>query len=175
MGSATAKVAILEFSDFQCPYCARFAKEVFPVLKSKYVDGGFVQFSFRHLPLPMHKQAQRAAESSACAAAQGRFWQMHDALFSKPDQTESLEEPGLVASAAATGIDMKAFSLCMVAPPTSQVQDDAKLARSLGLSGTPAFIVGAKTVDGKLKASTVLLGAQPPDAFADVIDKLLKG
>ena len=88
MGSPTARVVLMEFSDFQCPYCGRFAQETLPGLRAKYVDAGLVQFVFRHNPLPVHPNAQAAAEAAICAARQGNFWGMHDQLFRDPAKLE---------------------------------------------------------------------------------------
>jgi protein-disulfide isomerase len=81
-GSSDAKVDIVEFSDFECPFCTRFYKETYEKIKKTYIDTGKVKFSFRHYPLSFHQNAQKAAEASECAASQGKFWEYHNLLFS---------------------------------------------------------------------------------------------
>jgi len=81
-GSSEAKIEIVEFSDFECPFCTRFYKETYEKIKKSYVDTGKVKFSFRHYPLTFHQYAQKAAEASECAANQGKFWEFHNKLFS---------------------------------------------------------------------------------------------
>ena len=80
-GDANAPVKIIEFSDFQCPYCGSFLKQTYPQLKATYIDSGKVQFVYKQYPLTFHPQAQKAAEASLCALAQGKFWEMHDKMF----------------------------------------------------------------------------------------------
>ena len=84
LGAAAAKVAIIEFSDFECPYCARFFQDALPELRAKYIDTGKVRLAFRHLPLPMHQRARAAAEAAECARRQSRFWEFHDQFFTNP-------------------------------------------------------------------------------------------
>src|SRR5712691_1751168 len=81
MGDRAAKVAVIEYSDFQCPFCARYAKETFPQITSDYVDTGKVKYAFHDLPLDFHKYAFKAAEAAHCAGDQGKFWEMHGLLF----------------------------------------------------------------------------------------------
>ena len=171
LGSATAKVTVLEFSDFQCPFCGKFVRDTFPTITTKYIDTGKVQFGFRQLPLPIHNRAQRAAESAVCAAEQERFWPLHDALFAKPD---ALDDKGIDDAATTARLDLKAFQSCMATPPTDRVMEDVTLAKALGLSGTPAFAAGFKDASGQLVVKRFILGAQPLDNFTAVLDSLLK-
>jgi protein-disulfide isomerase len=175
VGARTAKVTMLEFSDFQCPFCARFVKDVLPALKTKYIDTGIMQMGFRHNPLPIHNRAQRVAESTVCALNQERFWPMHDALFSKPDQKESLEDEGLEEAAAAAGLNVTMYRTCMAIPPTERVKEDAKLAGVLGLTGTPAFAVGVRDASGQLVVKKFVLGAQAIENFTAAIEGVAKG
>jgi protein-disulfide isomerase len=169
LGDPGAKAAVLIFSDFQCLYCGRFANETMPALREQYVDRGLVRLGFRHLPLPIHNRAARAAESAECAAEQGQFWAMHDALFRNPSR---LEEVDLTSDAAGIGLDRNAFRTCMDRPPSDRVKRDIESAQDLGLRGTPSFVLG-RLEGGALHATTVFVGAQPFDVFERTLNGLL--
>jgi protein-disulfide isomerase len=174
MGSKGAKVVVFEFSDFECPFCARFSSDVLPKLKTDYVDTGKVRIAFRHLPLrAIHRYAVPAARASACAANQGRFWDYHDRLFEHQD---ALTQSDLVSHAVAVGLDMEAFSACLEKPAVDKadrVAADSELAKRLGLAGTPVFLIGTVQADGRVKVEKILQGAQPLDEFRSTIDSLL--
>ena len=171
MGSPLAKVALVEFSDFQCPYCGRFAQETLPALKAKYVDTGLVRFVFRHNPIPVHTRAQPAAEAAECAGRQGHFWGMHDRLFEDPTE---LEESNLADYAKSLDLDLSAFDGCRAGGAREPVLRDAELARSLSLRGTPTFLIGPVGADGRAEVSDVIAGARPVAEFEAVLDKVLK-
>ncbi|MEM1030215.1 MAG: thioredoxin domain-containing protein [Myxococcota bacterium] len=140
-GPADAKVTIVEYSDFECPYCARAAKTVND-LKKAYPEG--VRFVFRQYPLPMHKNAQLAAEASLAAHAQGKFWAMHDQLFEK---SRSLSRETIEAIAKDIGLDMKKFKAALDDGTFKDaVKRDMDLGGEIGVSGTPTMIVGTKRV-----------------------------
>lgn len=103
LGSPEASVVMLIFSDFECPYCGTFAADTMPTLKHDYVDTGKVRVAFRHLPLPIHSRAQRAAESAECAQRQGRFWAMHDLQFQVPMRLDERDIHSLVAPCSPFG------------------------------------------------------------------------
>ncbi len=168
LGTPGAKAALLIFSDFQCPYCARFASETMPVLKKRYVDTGLARIGFRHLPLPMHGRATRAAESAECAARQGQFWAMHDALFKSPSDMEELD---LTSHAAAIGLDTNMFAACMRDPPLERIRHDSELADGLQFRTTPSFIIG-RLEGGALHATSVVVGARPVDVFEKALDEI---
>jgi len=171
LGSAGAKLILLMFSEFQCPFCSRFANETAPLLKEKYIDTGRLRFAFRHLPLPIHDRARQAAEGAECARRQGKFWPMHDALFTPPMR---LAEADLAAHAGEAGLDMHAFQSCMSGEAVGRVQDDVTLARTLGVTVTPAFIVGVGTEDGRLRAVESLVGAKPLSEFESVLNQVMR-
>lgn len=170
LGAADARVVMVIFSDFECPYCAQLAVEVLPALKRKYVDSGKVRFAFRHLPLPGHARAIRAAESAECARQQGRFWVMHDSLFEPPMR---LDEPAIEAHARKAGLDLKLFTNCMTGAATGRVAADAALAKDLGFLGTPTVIVGLVDKADSAQALEVIAGAQPIYEFRKVLDRAL--
>jgi protein-disulfide isomerase len=159
-GPAEAPVTIVEFSDFQCPYCSR----VLPVLDQvteKYGDK--VQIVFRQFPLlNIHPQAQKAAEASLCAHDQGKFWEMHDAMFA--DQ-KGLSVDQLKAKAGGLGLDIAAFDECLDSSKyADQVSEDLREGSQVGVTGTPAVFINGR----------FLSGAQPFETFAQVIDEELK-
>jgi protein-disulfide isomerase len=161
-GPAGAGTAILVYSDFECGFCKRFATEVWPALEREFVQTGQVALFFRHLPLPSHVNAMTAAVAAECAGAQGQFWPMHDRLFEQPNQ---LDESGVQGLAAGLGLDVKAFKDCLHGPTRDRVLADAKGAAALGISGTPAFLIGTRQADNKLKVRTVLSGLKPLNEF----------
>jgi protein-disulfide isomerase len=169
-GGDGAKVVLVEFSDFQCAYCARFASETLPVLDREYVAAGTVKLAFRHLPLSIHPLAQRAAESAECAANQGYFWQMHDSLFARQD---ALDEASLEQRAADLRLNIEVYRECMRGQSAPKVKRDAVLAQALGVHGTPAFFFGTITADDHVKVVSTLAGARPVAEFKEKLDKLL--
>jgi len=165
-GPADAKVTVVEFSDFQCPYCARFVLETFPQILSTYGDK--VRFVFMNFPLSqIHENAEKAAEASECANEQGAFWQYHDILFANQS---ALAVDNLKAYAAQLGLDATKFDECLDSGRmASLVQADmeaaTKAAQEAGLDrfGTPAFFINGKHLGG----------AQPFDVFKQAIDAAL--
>jgi protein-disulfide isomerase len=159
-GSKNAKVRVVEFADFQCPYCTIAATSV-KELHSRYGDK--VEFAYRHFPLrSIHPDAQRAAEFAQCSRDQGKFWELHDKMYG--DQ-EKLDEPSLRAAAAAVGLDAKKLDECLSSGrATAEVEEDMKAAEALGVGGTPTFFVNGRQHAG---AATV-------EALAAAIDAELK-
>ena len=158
-GPVTAPVTVDEFTDFQCPFCAR----VGPTLKKlEEAYPGKLRIVFRDLPLlNIHKNAGHAAEAAACANDQGKFWEMHDRLFANQAKLAPAE---LKEHAVALGLDATAFNQCLDSGKyTPEWRRDAEEAGRLGLSGTPAFFINGR----------LLSGAQPYEAFAQVIDEEL--
>jgi protein-disulfide isomerase len=154
-GNPKAPVTIVEFSDFQCPFCAR-ARPAVNRVREVYADK--VRFVFRHFPLNFHPQAEKAGEAAACAGEQGKFWEMHDRLWANPGKLQPAE---LKEHAAAIGLDAGAFGQCLDSGRyAGRVQQDIEQGARYGVSGTPAFFVNGRP----------LTGAQPYEAFAQVID-----
>ena len=172
LGADTARVAVIEFSDFECPYCGQFARNTLSNLKSEFVDKGVIRFAFRHLPLEsLHKTAFRAAEASECSRRQGAFWKMHDRLFSDPKKTRN--DVDFLTDAAAIGLDGNRFSACMQGEAASVVRQSAKDASALGISSTPTFLIGRIRDDGRVQVTSRLSGTASPTAFADAITKAM--
>ncbi len=166
-GDPNAPVAIIEFSDFQCPFCARFVRDTLPALEANYIRTGQAFLVFRHLPLEkLHPRAMPAAKAAACAGEQGRFWEMHDALFGGQAH---LDDTSLTVRARTIGLDERPFAACL-AGSDAAIKQDAALAASLRLTSTPTFLVGTVEADGRMKARAILNGARPAGDFATAVE-----
>jgi protein-disulfide isomerase len=158
-GSADAPVGIMEFSDFQCPYCGVVARDTVPAVIEKYVVPGTVLFAFRHFPLDKHERAKMSALTAACAGSQGRFWSVHDTLFG--DQAElpnSAEDVQRLARALT--LRQPDLSRCVGdAREQGAVQSDVALGKRLGIAGTPTFLLGTMEGRGELRVKKILVGA----------------
>jgi protein-disulfide isomerase len=169
LGAATAPVTIVEFIDYECPYCQRFAAETWPKLKAAYVDTGKVRFVARDFPLPRHHRARAAAVAAACARAQDRFWEMHDALLT--------DGGGLTASdferlATRLGLDADRFAACSGdAGQGERLDQQVAGARALGVTGTPSFLVGASR--GDVVQGQLLVGDETFADFEKVLTRYL--
>ena len=170
-GSDGAKLALIEFSDFQCPYCGKFARDVLPVLDTKYIETGTLLFAFRQFPLTtIHKFAEQAAEAALCAGQQGRFWQMHDLLFK--DQ-RLFSDKGLWDSVAPdTGLDEARFRGCLGGQSRADVQRDSAVGTALSIVGTPTFFLGRIHADHRVEVTRRFSGALPAVQFEAAIDNL---
>lgn len=161
-GDPSAPVTIIEFSDFECPFCASFYRNTLSQIEEKYIKTGKVKLVYRDYPLPFHSSAQKAAEAAECAREQEKFWEMHDAIF---------ENQGAI-----TLSDLKqyAVSLGLVGAPFNQCLDSGKYADEVkedisdgaiaGVTGTPTFFINGEK----------LVGAQPFEIFAEVIERKLR-
>jgi protein-disulfide isomerase len=170
-GAPDARAVLIEYSDFQCPYCGKFAREILPEVKQKYVATGKVLFAFRNFPLDaMHPFARKAAVSAVCAARQGKFWEMHDQLFHAPSK---LDDSIIAAAAMSVPLAEPAFTACLSGDAVAAVQSDMDAGKALHVAGTPALFVGLKQPDGRVKILVRLKGAQPAAEIGAVIDKML--
>lgn len=170
-GNPSAKVAMVVYSDFECPFCGRFAVDVLPTIQKQYVDTGRVLLAFRQFPLGIHRFAQKAAEGSLCAARQGRFWPFHDDLFANP---KTLDPPSLQERAERLGLNGDAFAACLSGQTARDVEADRKTAEPFGITGTPTFLAGAMVAGGRVKISERFSGALPIQQFQTVLDGLLR-
>ena len=158
-GPEDAPIVLVEYSDFQCPYCARAQPSVAQVLQTY---GDKVRLVFRDFPLAMHDNAQLAAEAGQCAAEQGQFWEYHDVLFAN---ARALAASDLQQYATDLGLDMIPFNSCLESGRhTNGVQADLASGQARGVSGTPAFFINGR----------LLSGAQPFSAFQKIIDEELE-
>jgi protein-disulfide isomerase len=170
LGRIDAPVVIVEFTDLQCPYCKRFHAQILPVLQREYIDTGKVRFESRDFPLDFHAQALNAAVLARCAADAGRFWPFREAVFA---QQANLAADGLGAAITAAGLpaDFRAKCDATGQQRANLVAAEATLGRSIGVRGTPSFLIG-KVVNGRIEG-TLLVGAGLPEAFRKRIDALL--
>ncbi len=169
-GSLLAPVALIAYSDFQCPFCGRFARDTFPDIERLYINPGKVVFAFRHSPIErIHPLAVKASEAAECAGRQGRFWEMHDALFL---DGATLDPPGLLRAATNVGLDVPQNLECLAQDGSARIRADRATAEALQLKSTPAFLVGLVETGG-VRVTRVLRGARPFPEFAAVLDDLL--
>ena len=171
LGRADAPVTIVEFSDYQCPFCHRFFATTLPALKAEYVETGKVRYVVRDYPIDqLHPQARKAAEAAHCAGDQGKFWEMHDVLF---QNSTGLAGPQLVDHARAVGLDTASFSECVSSGRhAARVGQGVKAAVAAGVQGTPGFVIG-KTTTGDVIVGTPIRGAQSFETFRQIIDRAL--
>ena len=165
-GSASAPVWVIEVSDFQCPYCRQFHDDSYGALKRAYVDSGKVRLAYVNFPLSMHRNAFAASEAAMCAAAQNKFWEMHDALFTTQKAWEGLSSPQTMfdSLAVAQGVDRSAFQKCVSGHLTKpMIEADIDRATKQGVESTPTFLIGGMMVTG----------AQPLANFRRAIDSAL--
>ena len=170
LGSDTAPVTIIEFTDLQCPYCARFALGTWPALRERYVDTGKVRFASRDLPLPMHTQAVPAAVAARCAGEQGRFFEYREALFRGQSQ---LEQAPYDALALRMELDVERFAACRSNRAVAEaVKKDAALAAANGINATPTFVIGREA--GGEFTGEVIEGAPSLEELGARIEALLQ-
>ena len=173
LGHGSARVTIVEFSDYQCPFCHRHWSQVLPELVKDYVKTGKVRYVFRDFPIAsLHPQAHRLHEAAHCAGDQGRYWEMHDRLFEDPQRSDAKD---LVARARALGLDEPRFERCLAggvhAAKVRQAIADGEKAR---VRGTPTFFLAITEPDGApIRPQRLVVGAQPYAAFKQAIDSLL--
>ena len=168
MGSASAPIEVIEFGDFECPSCARFATLTEPDVRSRLVEKGIIRFRYIDFPLSMHKNTWPASRAAACADEQGKFWQMHDALFQTQDQwngeATSNPNPFFKQLAGQIGLNQQQFDQCVDSKKTqAKVQAHEELAAQQHIGATPSFIIGGK----------ILEGPRPYDEFKTLVDSAL--
>lgn len=173
-GDKDAKLTLVEFSDYQCPFCARHFRQTLPQLESEYVKTGKLRYVLRDFPIAsLHPQAAKGHEAAYCAGEQGKYWGMHTRLFSNP---RSMAPADLTGHAKALGLDLPAFQACADGGKYAElVRKHTEEGEKAGVRGTPTFFLGfAEPSDPtKVKAVRVLRGAYPYAAFKDAIEKLL--
>jgi protein-disulfide isomerase len=174
MGNSSAKVVMIEFSDYQCPYCMDYFTNVYRKVIDEYVKTGKVRYVVRDFPgETIHPYALKAAEGARCGAEQGKFWEMHDGLF---NNQRNLGTTGISDSAQSAGLNLPQFQACLDSGKhTAAIQKDENDTLKLGVKGTPAFFVGTPDPANpfKIKIAKVMIGAQPFAAFQQVLDGLL--
>lgn len=173
-GSADALVTLIEYSDYECPFCIRYANDTRPRIEEEYVQTGRLRYVFRDFPVDeLHPAAIRAHEASRCALEQGRFWELHVTLFSPPG---THGDDQLRERARDAGLDMSRFEACFASGRTvADIRRTASEAASMGASGTPAFFLGLyDPATGQVRILRGITGAQPYEVFQQTIDLLLQ-
>jgi protein-disulfide isomerase len=170
LGSKDAPLTIVEYTDYQCPFCQRFHVTSFPELKKAYIDTGKVRFFSKDMPLDFHPNAMRAALAARCAGEQGKFWELRDTMGANPN---SLDIEHIMNFASDLKLDTKALRACVDSEKYKEpVQRDVLEAMKIGANGTPTFIVGKSVgngVDGEL-----VVGALPYQMFDMKLKDLAK-
>ncbi len=170
MGSANAPLVLIEFTDYQCPYCRNFAVSTFPALKTKYIDTGKVQFVTRDFPLDFHPNAMIAANAARCAADQGKYWEIRSILFTN---NTALQKDRLLGYARDLSLNMPKFQQCLDQEiHGASIQADLSDALAAGVEGTPTFVLGRRTPTGTIEGVRIV-GAQPLAVFDAKIGELL--
>jgi len=169
LGDKDAPVVMIEFSDYQCPFCRSFWRDTLPLIKSEYINKGKIKFVYRDFPLDsIHPGAKQAAEASECAREQDKFWEMHDKIFSEQDKqgggTAQFGASDLKKWANDLGLNTSKFNSCLDSGKyAEEVAKDLSNGQAAGITGTPGFFINGKLV----------VGAQPFSAFKSIIDKEL--
>ena len=173
LGDKNAPLTMVEFTDFQCPFCGRFESATFPVIKRNYIDTGKLRLVVRDLPLEgLHPFAMMAAQAAHCAGDQGKYWEMKDILFRNQSKLDGDSLTGYATKDL--GLQADSFKSCMATGKhLSDIGKDARYAQSLGITGTPSFVIG-KTPSGDTMDGQVIIGALPLENFTDVIDSMLQ-
>jgi protein-disulfide isomerase len=169
-GNRSAPAAIIEYSDFQCPYCASFATKILPELSSQLLSTGKALLVFRNLPLQqVHAQARLAALAGECADKAGKFWEFHDRLFVDPNRLAA-GEPFISGVLSGIGIDTQAWITCQMDPSlAARVRADEKSGQAAGILGTPTFLIGVVIDAHSVVVTRRISGAQSVAVFAKAI------
>jgi protein-disulfide isomerase len=161
LGDEKAPVTIIEYSDYQCPFCERFFTETEPLIRKEYIETGKVKMIYRDFPLPSHPYALPAALAANCAKDQGKFWAYHDVIFKKQNELGNLD---YIQVAKDLGLNVNEFKSCFDSKKyNSKIQKDYEEGSSIGVNGTPTFFINGRQV----------VGAQPYESFKTVIDQEL--
>jgi len=172
-GDPGARVTVVEFSDYQCPFCARHVKDTLPQIDEQYVKTGKVRYVMRDFPIEqIHPQAFKMHVAARCAGEHDKYWEMHDRLFTRQNQAQPAD---LVSHAAGIGLDAGAFKTCLESERfDDKIKADFQDGVNAGVNGTPMFFLGlTQAGEPTVKVVKVLRGAQPYAAFKQAIDELL--
>jgi len=173
-GEANATVTLIEFSDYQCPYCSRHYRDVMPQIVADYVDTGKVKYVMFENPIKsLHKNAFDASLAALCAGEQGKYWEMHNIMF---DNQKGLDVDGLKSFATTIGLNSSEFDACLDSRKyEKQINSNLVAANRMGVRGTPGFVLGLtdQADPGKARVSVYIKGAQAFDNFKANIEELL--
>ncbi|MBX7245807.1 MAG: DsbA family protein [Candidatus Sumerlaeaceae bacterium] len=171
-GSKDARVVVLEFSDFQCGFCANYHKNAFPSVMNEYVATGKVRYGFRDFPIPSHKDELKFAQVARCADEKGRFWAAHDYFFTK---LGSLNSDNVTSQMATLGLDAAELGACAAkGDKMAGISRDGSDGLRFGIRGTPAIVIGIVDKDKSVKMVRLVRGAKPFAVFKTAIDEALK-
>jgi protein-disulfide isomerase len=173
MGNNNARVALIEFTDFQCPFCGRHFKQTVPQIVADYVKTGKLRYIQLDYPLEqIHPSAFKAAEAARCGGEQGKFWEMHDRLFTNQN---ALTADDLKTHADAVGLDLDQFSECLASgKEAAKIRSDMAEGQKNGIGATPGFLLGLAPPNGSaVRVTKRIIGSQPFANFKDAIDELL--
>ena len=168
-GAQTAKIMMVEVSDYHCPFCRRYRQETQPQIESQYVSTGKIRYAFIDYPIAqLHPQAYRSHEAANCAGEQGKYWEMNAQLFEAPLR----EASELVSKAGKIGLDTARFKSCLDGGKfAGAVRDSVSRMQTLGVDSTPTFLIGLAPAKGEqFKVLKVVKGAMPFDNFKSVLD-----
>ena len=172
-GADAARVTIVEVSDFECPFCGRYSRDIRPQIESEYVRTGRVRYAFINMPIEArHKNAFKAGEAAACAGDQGKYWEMHDRLFANQAAIRLIHLP---IHAQALGLKADVFKACLDSGRhAEEIRRDTAMALKAGVTGTPTFFLGVTDRGSTtLKVVKTIAGAKPYSVFKEAIDALL--
>jgi len=172
-GDQSARLTLIEYSDYQCPFCSRYVRDTLPLIERDYIKTGKIRYVFRDFPLEsIHPNALLASEAAACASEQGKYWEMHERLFGHPNALGAADMP---AHAQSVGLDPASFKQCLDSGKHREsIRKGMTEAVALGVSGTPTFFIGLTSPnDSKVKIIRALKGAAPYANFKEVLDGLL--
>jgi protein-disulfide isomerase len=170
LGKVDAPLTLVAFTDYQCPFCQRFEENTFPEIKKNYIDTGKVRYILRDLPLDFHPYALKAAQSVRCAGDQGKYWEMNQLVFKNQ---KKIDNDALAGYAKDLSLDGDAFRSCMSdGRHLKEIRDEARYAQSLGITGTPTFVLGKAA--GNTVTGQVIVGAQPLATFEAAIKGMLQ-
>jgi protein-disulfide isomerase len=159
----SGRIALVEFSDFECPFCSRHANTTARTIATKWLSPGYIRHVFFNYPLPIHSSARKASEAVECASNQGRYWEMHERLFAS---FPALQFRDLMAHASRVGVDSTTFAACLDSgETTARVERDIEVGRRLGVSSTPVFFIGTVEEDGGVRLVRRIDGAVPFEHF----------
>jgi protein-disulfide isomerase len=173
LGERNAKVTLVEFSDYQCPFCGRHFAQAWPRIVTEYVRTGKVKYVFRNFPIEsIHPKAFKAAAAAHCAGDQGKYWEMHDRLFANQ---AALDPADLTSHAGAVGLDVPAFQRCLdTGKYAGSIRADLADGQEAGVTGTPSFFLGLTEPNAStLTAVSRIVGARPYPVFKEAIEGLL--
>jgi len=172
LGSSEAPLVIIEYSDFECPFCARYAAEIFPSIEQDFIAAGRVEYVFRNYPLErIHPSAVTAAHVAKCAHRQGYVVPMREFLFT---HQQSLRAVKWTEAAVEMGLDRKMFESCISAQDTSDIRTEKEEGTRLGVNSTPTFLFGQRRNNGEVRIVGRLRGAPPPELFPEAVDLVMK-